>query len=163
LLGEQQWRWLEEQLRQPAALRLLVSSIQFIPDQHCYEKWGNFPHERERLIKLLHDTGAVRTLVLSGDRHLGEISALPGSENTLPLYEITASGLNSAGAGRVETNRYRVSDDNVRVDHFGLIRFTREAPASVELALYDVDGNVIQHYLIDYETWQPRPQEPAPR
>lgn len=156
LLGEQQWTWLEDQLRQPAALRLIVSSIQLIPDQHCYEKWGNFPHERERLVKLIHDTGAARTVVLSGDRHLGEISALPPSKDAFPLYEITASGLNSAGAGRGEINRYRVTDDNVRVDHFGVVRYRRETPPSVELALYDIDGEVLQQYIIDYAAWQPR-------
>src|SRR5690606_21285898 len=32
VLGEEQWQWLEEQLRQPADVRLLVSSIQVVAD-----------------------------------------------------------------------------------------------------------------------------------
>ena len=154
LLGDAQWAWLSDQLAQPAALRLIVSSIQVIPDGHCYEKWGNFPHERQRLIQLIQDAGAQHTIFLSGDRHLGEISALPATENTFPLYEITASGLNSAGAGEGEHNPYRVSDDNVRDDHFGVVRYITDASPAVELTLYDVDGDVLQHYLIDYASWQ---------
>jgi alkaline phosphatase D len=157
VLGDQQWQWLADQLKQPAALRLIVSSIQVIPDRHCFEKWSNFPHERERLIQLIRASGGVPTVLLSGDRHFGEISALPGPDNTLPLYEITASGLNSAGAGRGEVNPYRVSEDNVRVDHFGVIRYRHKAPASVELALYDAKGRVVQNHLIDYASWQAKP------
>ena len=156
LLGDDQWDWLSAQLRQPAALRLIVSSIQVIPDGHCFEKWGNFPHERERLIQLIRETDARRTIIISGDRHLGEISVLQGTDNTFPLYEITASGLNSAGAGKGERNPYRISDDNVRVDHFGVIRLVRDATAYVELRLYDVNGAVVQQYDIDYASWRLR-------
>jgi alkaline phosphatase D len=158
LLGSRQWRWLEQQLQQPAALRLIVSSIQVIPDHHCYEKWGNFPHERDRLLALLSKYDASRTLLLSGDRHLGEISSLPGSDGRFAVYEITASGLNSAGAGLGEVNPYRMTDDNVRSDHFGLIRYhsNSDTPAFVELALYSAGGDKLQQIIIDFETWQPR-------
>jgi alkaline phosphatase D len=161
LLGKAQWRWLAEQIKQPAALRLIVSSIQVIPDSHCYEKWANFPHERTRLIELIRNSGAMHTVLLSGDRHLGEISRLPGTADTFPLYEITASGLNSAGAGKGEHNRYRVTADNVRVDHFGTVRLVMDPAPYVELALHDVEGAVVQQYFIDYASWQPR-QPPAP-
>ena len=79
-----------------------------------------------------------------GDRHLGEISRieLPGAG---ALYEVTASGLNSAGAGKDETNLFRVHDNNVRVDHFGLLRAEHDsAGLSVFLELRGVDGAVIQ-------------------
>ena len=56
VLGDQQWQWLRKTLRQSADVRLLVSSIQVLPEQHCYEKWANFPHERIRLLKLIHIT-----------------------------------------------------------------------------------------------------------
>ncbi len=156
LLGDAQWHWLSDQLEQPAKLRLLVSSIQVIPDQHCYEKWGNFPHERQRLIDLIRDADAKHTIIISGDRHLGEISKLPG-DTTFPLYEITASGLNSAGAGKGEYNAYRISDDNVRADHFGAVRLVNDDSPAVELTLYDVHGEVIQQYLIDYTSWEIKP------
>lgn len=155
VLGDAQWRWLSEQLKQPAALRLIVSSIQVIPDGHCYEKWGNFPHERQRLIQLIRDSGAKHTIIISGDRHLGEISRLPGVGKGFPLYEVTASGLNSAGAGKGEHNPYRVTTDNVRVDHFGSVRFILGESPTVELTLHDFEGKVVHRYLIDYSSWEP--------
>ena len=108
-------------LAEPADLRILVSSIQVIPDAHCFEKWANFPRERQRLFEAIQGANGGRVMLLSGDRHLGEISRieLPGAG---ALYEVTASGLNSAGAGKDETNLFRVHDNNVRVDHFGLLR-----------------------------------------
>lgn len=122
ILGEAQWRWLAEQLRQPADLRLLVSSIQVLPNTHCYEKWGNFPQERERLFRTIRDANANGVVILSGDRHLGDLSALPAEVVGYPLFEATASGMNSAGAGASEANPYRVGTDNVREDHYGLLK-----------------------------------------
>ncbi len=76
ILGEAQWRWLERTLREPAELRLIVSSIQVIPEEHCFEKWANFPAERDRLFRLLAETQARGVLLLSGDRHLAEMSRI---------------------------------------------------------------------------------------
>lgn len=95
VLGEDQWQWLDSELQKPAELRILVTSIQLIANDHFFEKWGNFPHERERFFKLLQKHKIKNLVLLSGDRHLSAISkydmAKLGS-----LYEITSSGLNKA-------------------------------------------------------------------
>jgi alkaline phosphatase D len=110
LLGEAQWAWLEQQLQQPADLRLLVSSIQVHAEEHGWEKWANFAHERERLFALLRDTQAQAVIVLSGDRHRGETSRLDAGLG-YPLYDITSSALNVPWIdGPPEPNRHRVSD-----------------------------------------------------
>jgi alkaline phosphatase D len=101
LLGEEQWQWLGGVLREPADLRLLVSSIQVVADDHRWEKWGNFPHERRRLFQLLQSTGAQGVVILSGDRHQGELSQLdPAREPhpdfvapAYPLLDLTSSAL----------------------------------------------------------------------
>ena len=49
MLGDAQWAWLEEQLRQPAELRLLVSTVQVIAQGHGWERWGLIPAELRRL------------------------------------------------------------------------------------------------------------------
>ena len=49
LLGEAQWRWLEEQLRQPAEVRILATSIPFLQEGTGWETWSNFPTEQKRL------------------------------------------------------------------------------------------------------------------
>lgn len=93
MLGDAQWQWLEEQLRQPADLKLLVSSIQVIADGHGWEAWRTLPRERERLYALIRKTGAANLLVLSGDRHVGGLyqHTIPGG---ITLNEITSSSLN---------------------------------------------------------------------
>ena len=95
MLGDPQWTWLEAQLRQPADLRVIASSIQVVADGHNFERWGNFPRERQRLYDLIGRTGAKGVVLVSGDRHLGGIyrqtEGVPYS-----LFELTASSLNLA-------------------------------------------------------------------
>jgi alkaline phosphatase D len=144
MLGESQWQWLASELSRPAALRLIVSSIQVIPDQHCFEKWANFPRQRHRLLELLGNIEEGRPVLLSGDRHLAEISRYDGGENG-PLFEITASGMNSAGAGEGEANRYRVTPDNVRSDNFGVVLLDVDnGEQELVLQIRGVDGAVLQ-------------------
>ena len=57
MLGAAQWQWLEAQLRQPAEVRLLVSSIQVLAEGHRWERWGNLPAERERLVRTAERIG----------------------------------------------------------------------------------------------------------
>ena len=71
ILGAAQWAWLEKVLKEPAELRIIVSSVQFAPEAQGGECWANFPHEQKRLLSLLRGQTA---LVLSGDRHWCEFS-----------------------------------------------------------------------------------------
>lgn len=89
MLGAEQLAWLEDQLLQPAALRLLFSSVQVIASQHGWEKWGNFPHERLRLLNLLR-IAKPAPLVLSGDRHVGGLYYYNESSGPI-LWELTSS------------------------------------------------------------------------
>lgn len=148
ILGKTQWQWLEQQLKKPADHRVIVSSIQVIPEQHCWEKWSNFPNERKKLFQLIKTAKANNVILVSGDRHLGEISKLPAEVVGYPIYEVTASGLNSAmtgDKGKAEPNQYRVIEENVRQDHFGMINF---ADNKVSLQIHDVEGQVIRKLTI---------------
>jgi alkaline phosphatase D len=93
MLGAAQWAWLEAQLRVPAELRLLVSSVQVLAEGHGHERWGNLPAERGRLLELLDRSGAGGLVLLSGDRHSGALyrGATPKGRR---LVEMTASSLN---------------------------------------------------------------------
>lgn len=95
ILGEEQWQWLEAQLKQPANIRFIVSSIQLIADEPKFEKWGNFPKERQRFFDLLRKTHAKNTIVLSGDRHLATIAKVD-LKDFGALYDITSSSINRA-------------------------------------------------------------------
>lgn len=115
VLGEAQWKWLEEQLRTPAELRIVASSIQFASAAHGFETWGNFPRERQRFIDLVRTTGAAGVVIISGDRHSAELSCIrPGAGGSAaggapyPLYDLTSSALNQPRGFMNELNEHRV-------------------------------------------------------
>ncbi len=92
--GETQWAWLEKELKNSDAnIHLIGSSIQFISNDHFWEKWGNFPKARQRMLDLLVKCKPKNVFVLSGDRHIAEISRMDVSGLPKPLYDITSSGL----------------------------------------------------------------------
>ncbi len=93
MLSEEQWQWLESELKKTAELRILVSSVQLIANDHYFEKWGNFPSERERFFKLLQKLKIKNLVALSGDRHLSAIAKYDNLKNGT-VYEMTSSGLN---------------------------------------------------------------------
>jgi alkaline phosphatase D len=155
-LGEAQWQWLEEQLRVPAEVRLLASSIQVVAEDHGFEKWANLPLERERLFKLIRDTKAAGVVLLSGDRHLAELSMMDGGVG-YPVYDLTSSGLNQGYRRwrRCEVNRHRVATMNAG-DNFGLVTidWDREDPR-VSLQIRDVEGDVTIQQKLSLSTLQP--------
>lgn len=153
LLGAAQWQWLEEQLQQPADLRLIVTSIQFLPQEHHWELWENFPLERAKLLKLLRQHCSKPVLFLSGDRHMGEIMQLQKGDLLdpgFPVYEMTSSGLTNAGGGRKgEANRHRVSETNFQSRNFGLVEIDWQKK-QVSLSLRDVHGKVVDRFQFPF-------------
>lgn len=139
MLGAAQWQWLEDRLREPAALRLIVSSIQVLADGHGWERWGNLPTERERLFATIGRTGANGVVFLSGDRHFGGIYR---RDADLPyaVHEVTASGLNVAYAGVREVDEVRLGAP-YDAPHFGTVDIDWDA-ARVSLTIRAVDGAV---------------------
>lgn len=157
VLGDAQWRWLEEQLRTPAELRIIASSIQVVPEDHGWEKWMNFPRERERLYRLIRETAATGVVFLSGDRHLAELSLMDGGVG-YPLYDLTASAINrSAKSWRpYELNRHRVGTMNSG-DNFGLITIDWDRPdPQIHLQIRDADGDIAIGRKINVSTLQPK-------
>ena len=138
LLGEAQWAWLAEQLRLPAELRLLVSSVQLVAVDHDYERWDEFPHERERLLALLRDTRASGVVVLSGDRHYAELSVLDRSVVGYPLYELTSSSLNRPFGPAFEGNLHRVGP-TVASSNFGSVEVDWDS-GMITLRVWDEHG-----------------------
>lgn len=119
MLSEEQWRWLDEQLRQSADLRLIVTSIPFVMEFTGRESWANMPTERQRLIDLIRDTGATGVLLLSGDTPWADISRLDG-EAPYPLWDFTAGPLNRRSTAGIGPNRHRVGQAT-REPSFGYI------------------------------------------
>lgn len=160
MLGEDQWRWLERQLKVPAEVRLIGSGIQVIPDEHGSETWGNFPNERKRMFQLIRATKAKGVVFLSGDRHLAEIARLPADHPLgvgYPLFDITSSSLNvpsgnlnKAGVRFAnEVNSYRVGLTYFDVN-FGCVHIDWEAADPViRCQVRDEKGGVMLQQRIN--------------
>ena len=150
LLGDAQWRWLEERLREPAQLRLIASSIQVINDESGWECWGNFPAERRRLFQLLEATGASGVAFISGDRHFAELS-MEQPPGLYPLYDLTSSALNiSHPSGRTGTNSHRVAGPYTR-PNLGVVEIRWGPPVRLRLQIRDQEGALRFEHRLELE------------
>jgi len=123
-LGKKQWIWLANELKNSKAdYNIIISSVQFLSYKHGFESWGNMPHEVEKLKKLISSSKAKGVIILSGDRHIAEISIDSIPNIPYPLIDITSSGLtHSYTSFSGEANPYRVG--NVVSDkNFGILKF----------------------------------------
>lgn len=99
LLGNEQWKWLEEDcfLDRNPRLRILVSPIQVLPTEHQWDCWfTQNPMERSRLLDWIRNSPS-RTIIVSGDRHVGAIytERKPDDDDSAvhPPVEMTTSSL----------------------------------------------------------------------
>jgi alkaline phosphatase D len=145
MLGRDQWTWLQAELAKPAEVRLVVSSIQVLADGHGWERWGNLPLERARLVDAIASARANGVILLSGDRHVGGLyrvdDALP-----YPLVEITSSSLNRPFASAEEADPHRLGE-LVREANFGYAGIDWQA-GTIRLELRDLQGTAVRSLTI---------------
>lgn len=103
VLGERQWTWLENELKQSAAdFHVVISSIQILTSNPVVESWGHFPRSKQRLLSLFQKYDPRGLVLISGDVHHGELShaqlkresadGTDGKHET-SWVEVTSSGL----------------------------------------------------------------------
>lgn len=144
MLGETQWRWLENELLKPADLRILGSSIQLLSLQTGWESWANFPYDRKRLLHLIGMHHINNLIVISGDSHFGEVSKLDLPDDQV-LWEVTSSGLTREW-NQPAPNQRRVGTPYTSVN-YGEIQVNWSS-ATIDLRLKDIDGKiVVSHQL----------------
>jgi len=149
MLGAAQWAWLADQLREPADLRLVVSSIQVHADGHGWEAWRTMPMERDRLYRLVNETQANGVVFLSGDRHSSGLY-VRDDVAAYPLYEMTSSALNMSY--RDENNEpgpHRIGDMYAPIN-FGVVSLDWDA-GTVSLQIRDGDGETVREQVIDFQ------------
>jgi len=148
LLGPVQWVWLEDQLKKPAEVRLIASSIQIIPDEKGMDEWGNFPLERKKLFELIGSTGAKGIVLLSGNVHFAELSKSYAGD--YPFFELTSSGMTHINEAYAKaTNEYRIAGPSIR-NNFGLMEIEWEAKPSplITLKVIGADGSTAFEHQI---------------
>ena len=142
ILGSEQWDWLEDQLREPADLKILVSSIQVIADDHGFEKWGNFPLEKQRLYNLIAKVKPKNLIIFSGDRHMSAI-AKTEIKGWGTLYDVTASSINNSKGFTEKDSTYLY--ESYGKDNFGLM--TIDWPKRTALIeIKDIDDKTVQKF-----------------
>lgn len=141
LLGEVQWRWLAEQLQQPAELRIIANAMPVLAGDTGFENWALFPAELVRLQEVLQKTQANGVVLAGAGPHWGDLST--ASEFTdYPLWQVTPGSINQT-ASFIPANPYRigVASSDAR---FGTIEvFWRDQDPLVTLATRDLDGRII--------------------
>ncbi|MEM6928686.1 MAG: alkaline phosphatase D family protein, partial [Myxococcota bacterium] len=143
LLGPAQWQWFERQLQQPAALRVVVSSLQVHADGHGWERWGLLPAERDRLYGALADRAGGAVVIVSGDRHRAGIYERPDLAGG-PYPEMTTSSLNLVFDGVEEAGPHRIGPTYLD-ENFGTLAIDWDA-GEVALAVHDITGEpVLEH------------------
>ena len=127
ILGDAQWNWLENELNNSTAdYHIIMSSIQVLSRQHRFEKWANFPEDRQRLLDLIVSSGIKNPIIISGDRHISEFSKMDIEGLEAPLYDFTSSGMTHVyEAFNGEPNKYREGDVIFELS-FGVLNFDFE-------------------------------------
>jgi alkaline phosphatase D len=146
MLGEQQWKWLEEELRKPADIRIIGSGSQFSISYNGYEAWANFPHEQKRMLDIIKKTKANGVFFITGDVHYAEISKLD-TEGLYPIYDATSSGITSTWKFATP-NKNRI-EGPVMENNFGLLTIDwQKQDPSIKMEIWDVrDNQRIEHTI----------------
>jgi alkaline phosphatase D len=118
VLGEAQWQWLKDQIRKPADVRFIVSSIPLIPARKDGESWNNYPVERQKLFDMIKELKPRNLAVLSGGARQGSI-AHTGLKGWGQLYDITTGPLNDAGDVVPEPDE-RMEGPTTTKENFGM-------------------------------------------
>ena len=147
ILGEQQWTWLKNTLNSSKAdFNLIVSSIQFLSNEHGFETWGNFPHEVDRLTNLIKLSKAKGVILLSGDRHISEFSKTRIEGINYPIIDFTSSGLTHSYSNfSEENNPFRVGKV-ISNKSFGLLKI--DLKSKIATMQMRGDNNVLQQELV---------------
>jgi alkaline phosphatase D len=144
VFGNAQLDWLEQAYTSSTAtFKILLMGGQFLSTAQVFDNVSRFPEERDRLIRLLSEDSSV-PIVLSGDRHHGELNKLETKNHA--ILEATASPLTAKSyPHHEEVNETRLHQKTTASNHFGILRMTYEnnTPLAVEMRLIGLDGKVL--------------------
>jgi alkaline phosphatase D len=75
MLGQEQWKWLEEEFKNSdASLHFVVSGLSILsPKLIKTDEWADYPKEHSRLLKLVKEHQPKGLVFLAGDKHFSSI------------------------------------------------------------------------------------------
>ena len=105
MLGEEQWKWLDNQLQQtgedPPTFTVIASSVQVLTSAPVFESWMHFPRSKARLLDLLKRHQPRGLILLSGDVHFAELLASPAAVSTGEMVTVSDSEKNTEVCGEM--------------------------------------------------------------
>ncbi|HZA00954.1 MAG TPA: hypothetical protein VE665_01610, partial [Hyphomicrobiaceae bacterium] len=120
-----------------------------------YERWGDLPRERDRLLRLIEETKAKRVIVLSGDRHAGAFYRRTEGLS-YPLVELTSSSLNRPIGPLGDARTPELISDFYEAENFGLLEVDWSG-AKVRLSLRGVAGQEVSAVSLSFRELGPGP------
>lgn len=142
ILGATQWAWLEGELKKPAKVRVILSTLQFNALYGGNENWAILPLEKQKMYDLIKSTGANGVFFVSGDIHFAELTKVQQT-GLYPIYDLTASGITH------HEDKVAALNNSIRVGNgwqyvnFGFIDIDWKAsPVSIKLQIFgDTPGS----------------------
>ncbi len=150
ILGEKQWQWLTKELQDTTATFTVInSSIQALSSKHGWERWATFPSELNKLKETIKNAASKNIFIVSGDRHLAEISSEKIEGLPYELVDFTTSGLTKTyPEDPADENPFRVGKQ-IKELNFGVARFNFEKQI-VLLEIRGKDDTLYEHYILDF-------------
>jgi len=103
---------------------------------------------------LLKKTNTKRVILLSGDRHIAEVSKLSQEETGLDydLLELTSSGLTHTGFSKAGGNPHHLKGSFVNIINFGSLRINWDQPIPmVTINIMNKDSEIVYQTTTDFK------------
>lgn len=87
-LNQEQWAWLEKELKHPSFIKIIVTSIPLLSEKLSNDSWALFPKEKEKFLNLIKKSKIKNLIILAGANKTN--SSLSGwSQTTIGSTRIT--------------------------------------------------------------------------
>lgn len=151
ILGEKQWEWLKKELQDTTTTFTVInSSIQVLSNKHGWERWGTFPNELDKFKKTIKNAKSKNIFIVSGDRHLAEISSEKIEGLPYALIDFTTSGLTKTYPDNPDDeNPFRVGKQ-IKKLNFGVARFNFDKQ-EVVLEIRGKNDSLYERYKLEFK------------
>ena len=161
LLGNSQWHWLKEALRNSDATFKLIACGMIWDDKENHEKddWGTYLYERDELFSYIGEENISGVALIGGDIHVSRVLKYKTEEQTgYPLYQFITSPIHGRTISSLNVPHPDLIRDAVHPHTFMKITIdTRVDPATLIAEFIDKDGKrLFKDVKVNLEELSPR-------
>ena len=150
MLGDQQKKWLLKQLEiSQATFKFILSSVPFSDPRK--DKWGEYPRERDEILRFIREHEIPGVLFLAGDVHHGAVSRMPGFDG---MKELIFGPLAAPMNYKVSANEARFEFFYHQTPNFGKITVNPdEANPTVQIEWLDERHQLIHREILEHNQY----------